>query len=87
MNPFHACRADERQPALYGEFDCIAHASLRDELIDQPLTHDVELFGDDRPDCGVIRQRAAIDRHRFIWMIDKRLDVGFESGGKLLRER
>jgi hypothetical protein len=67
---------NERQPALDGDRGGIARASLRDEFFDQALAHDVELLGDDRPDRRVIRRCAAVDRDRFIGMIDKRLDAG-----------
>ena len=60
---------------------------LRDELINQTLAHDVELFGDDRLDCRVIRQCTAVDRDCFEGMIDKRLNVGLECGSKLFSER
>ena len=61
--------------------------SLRDKLIGQQLAHDVELFSDDRLDFRVIRQCAAVDRDCFKGMIDQRLNVGMQSGGKLFCQR
>ncbi|WP_247600162.1 hypothetical protein [Mycobacterium intracellulare] len=87
LNPFHAGCANERQPARDGDLGDIAQTSLRDELIDQALAHDVELFGDDRLDRWVIRQCPAAHRHCFKGMIAKILDVGLESAGQLFRER
>lgn len=87
MNPFHGGRANERQPALYGDLDYIAPMPLREEFIDQAMAHDVQLFGDDRLDRRVIRQCAAVDRGCFKGMSDQRFDVGLKSNGELLCQR
>lgn len=74
--PFHAGRANERQPTLYRDVTGIAQTSPRDQLINQTLAHDVEFFGNDRPDGRIIRQRATIDRDCFKGIINERLNMG-----------
>lgn len=87
LDPFHTGCPNKRQPALHSDLGGIAHPPHRDELIDQALTHNAELLGDDRLDGRVIRQCTTVNRDRLEGMIDKRLNVSLESSGKLFSQR